>query len=218
MNKFLLMFSGGKDSLAAYLKLKETFGSECIKTFTIKSSNDVVWNPELNVIDAMYNNNIVVDTTDKVYYDAFEQMLKDKNINASEYFYSSGELDHLHEHIDYYPVISKYGFKGFVTPFNGKPKELTFDILKKYNCEFIITQAIVSSNADMDAVYSYIGQRVTAYDLEQLYLDKTFNYFYTFQTFAVKCDSVITFSEDEIAQLQESINATKSKITSLVIM
>lgn len=216
MNKFLLMFSGGKDSLAAYLKLKETFGSKSIKTFTIKSSSDVVWNPALDIIDEMYIGNIVFDVNDKVYYNSFQQMLNDHNIKPEEHYYSSGELDHLHEHIDYYPIVSKFKFKGYVNPFYGKPKELIFDILKKYNCEFIITQAIVSSSANMDEVYSYIGQRVTAAQLEELYLNKSFNYFYTFQTFAIKCDSVITISEDKIAELQQSINANKT--TSIVIM
>jgi hypothetical protein len=218
MNKFLLMFSGGKDSLAAYLKLKETFGSNAIKTFTIKSNNDIVWNAAFDLIEEMYSNNIVLNTHDKVYYEAFSQMLKEQLIDASQYYYSSGELDHLHEHADYYPVISHFGFKGFVTPFYGKPKELTFDILKKYNCEFIITQAIVSPDANMDEVYSHIGRRVTATQLEEMYLDKSFNYFFTFQTFAIKCDSVITLDETKIAQFQNSINDNKDKTTSLVIM
>jgi len=215
MSKFLLSLSGGKDSLAAYLKLKETFGSSCIKTFT---NNDVVWNTDLDLIDEMYENNIILDSGDKVYYDAFGQMLNDHDINPNEYYFSSGELDSINETVDYYPIISKFGFKGFVTPFYGKPKQLVFDILQKYNCEFIITQAFVTPTANIDEVYSNIGRIVTAEQLKNMYLDKNFNYFFAYQTFAIKCDSIITLSQNKITGLYESINMSKDKNTSIFIM
>jgi hypothetical protein len=218
MSKFLLSLSGGKDSLAAYLRLKETFGSDSIKTFTIKSSNDVVWDTNLDLISEMYEDNIILDCGNKVYYDAFGQMLNDHNINPTEYYFSSGELDFMHETADYYPLISHFGFKGFTTPFYGKPKELVFDILQKYNCEFIITQAFVPPGSDIDEVYSHIGRIVTATELKDMYLNKAFQYFFAYQTFAVKCDSVITLNQDKIAKLHESINAVKNKTTSIIVM
>lgn len=218
MSKFLLSLSGGKDSLAAYLRLKETFGFDSIKTFTIKSSNDVVWDTNLDLISEMYEDNIILDSGNKVYYDAFEQMLNDHDINPNEYYFSSGELDFMHETVDYYPLISRFGFKGFTTPFYGKPKELVFDILQKYNCEFIITQAFVPPGANLDEVYSNIGRMVSSSELKDMYLDKTFKYFFAYQTFAVKCDSLITLNQDKIAKLHESINAAKDKNTSIIVM
>ena len=218
MSKFLLSLSGGKDSLAAYLRLKETFGSDSIKTFTIKSSNDVVWDTNLDIINEMYEDNIILDSGNKVYYDAFGQMLNDHNINPNEYYFSSGELDFMHETADYYPLISRFGFKGFTTPFYGKPKELVFDILQKYNCEFIITQAFVPPGADLDEVYSNIGRIVSASELKDMYLNKSFEYFFAYQTFAVKCDSIITLNQDKITELHESINAIKDKNTSIIVM
>lgn len=218
MSKFLLSFSGGKDSLAAYLKLKETFGKDSIKTFTIKSSNDVVWDPSLDLIDEMYADNIILDSGNNVYYDAFEEMLNHYNIDPAEYYFSAGELDSMHEMVDYYPLISHFGFKGFTTPFYGKPKELVFDILQKYNCEFIITQAFINPSSDMDQVYSNIGKIVSSLELKNMYLDKSFNYFFSYQTFAIKCDSVITLSQDKIDELSASINNNKSKNRSLIIL
>lgn len=205
MNNVMLLFSGGKDSLATYLTYREN-NTVNVTPITFVSDNNVVWNQNLNVIGSMYEDIVCIDVQNDVYYDPLKTYALQNNIDFSNYYFSSGEIDHLHEIFDFYPVVRNFNFKGFVNPYLGKPKTLVFDILKRYECEFVITKCILPPNVvASQQVLDNIGRRLTAAELEQMYIEY-YPYFFNYQTFAVKCNNIITFSEEDITNLQNSLS------------
>lgn len=207
-NKVICMLSGGKDSMATYLKLLESFDKKDILPIMIQRSAGYLadWTDQKDIfVNNRYrfeNLTPIKPSENEKYYTTFEHKLLDVGIDTSDYYFSTGELDILYEIINTYPVVELLDCKGFISPFMGKPRDLMFEYLKKYNCEFVIT-GIWKNNEPKE----YIGKRITAVELEEVYRKpREFGIdVYKIQTLAVRCDGLIEASEEEIETLINDI-------------
>ncbi len=215
MDKFLLMFSGGKDSLATYLNLIESHGKDNVLPFMIQSNVPQLWStPVDSFVNNCYTHNLLkIHVGNEVYYQKLSDVLNEKNLDTSEYYFSAGENDLMYEMAAYYPVVKLFNMKGLVSPLLNKPKDIMFNYLKRYNCEFVVTY--ISASDISLAQTEFIGKRLTASELEEIYNNPQITNFYRLQTLAVKCDGVIKSSEEQINQL---INDIKGSIDQRILI
>jgi len=97
MNKFIVMLSGGKDSLACYLKLVEDYGSSNVLPISLSyfyngnKDRDSTVNAHLTRLTASMNVTIV-NGNEKDFSDILDGLFVD--IDPTEYYLCTGEIDH----------------------------------------------------------------------------------------------------------------------------
>ncbi len=214
MNKFIVMLSGGKDSLACYLKLVEDYGSSNVLPISLSyfyngnKDRDSTVNAHLTRLTASMNVTIV-NGNEKDFSDILDGLFVD--IDPTEYYLCTGEIDHFGEVALYYEIINKYKLRGLYNPFIGKPKSAIFRVLEKYDVEFAMLSAFVNANNIplKNRVLEFIGQRYTVSQLETLYNTDREAYF-ALQTVTLQCSGYSTFNEDEIQNVLDTIQQNKS--------
>ncbi len=216
MNKIILQTSFGKDSLSTYLKLVELHGKNSVIPVTFKSNVKMLWDPAYEQIINEFGNTTIIDCGNTVYYEALNEFMLENNIDASNCYLSTGEIDNIDEICNYYSVIRKYNYKGWINPYFGKPKETIFDILNQYECEFLFTRAVIPDESFRIKAEELIGTVITTNDLKILYKNDPF-LFYSMQTIATKCTYFkdIDYSKinNYILQFNENKNLTEYIVT-----
>lgn len=166
--KFILMFSGGKDSVAAYFHLVEKYGKENVRVITFAPVSN-------NVMTVFLKETLV--NIDIHYYDAdvnkFGDVVNDvlTDVDASEYYLVSGETDSIYSMSNYYAMINKYKMKGLYVPFLSKSTINVLNSLRQYNCKFIVTSVFLRENNEdvLTKCKNLIGEILTVDDLLNLY-------------------------------------------------
>jgi hypothetical protein len=221
-NKFIVMLSGGKDSLACYLKLVEDHGKSNVIPISLsyfykgnKDRDTTVSNHLKKLTQAIGVK--VIYGNDKDFSDILDSLFQE--LNASEYYLCTGEIDHYGEIALYYEIINKYKLKGLYNPFIGKPKHELFCTLKRYNASFAILSSFVNKNnlKLKNEVLTYVGQKITVDGLEQLYNNNPELYF-SLQTITLKYDGGYNFSDEEMQSVVDVINDNKSFEKSVYLM
>ncbi len=193
----------GKDSLATQLKLIELYGKDSVLPVMFSSNHHILWEPLHGDIANALNPDInIIECGNEVYYNKLDLFMNKNNYNATEYFLSTGEIDNVNEICMYYPVIRKYGYKGWVNPFFGKPKQLLFNTLQQYDCKFMFTRAILPNETFRESANELIGKIVNVNELKQLY-DTNPALFFSMQTIAVQCSY---FNNSNITKVNKLIN------------
>ncbi len=222
MDKFIVMLSGGKDSLACYLKLVEEHGKENVMPISLsyfyKGNRDrdiTIRNHMLKLTSSM--NVTVIEGNGKDFSDILDGLFS--RIDATQYYLCTGEIDHYGEIALYYEIINKYKLRGLYNPFIGKPKQVIFRVLEKYNVEFVTISAFLNKNNVQlyNRVFDYIGKRFTVAELENLYNQDPELYF-ALQSITLKCNGTFPFSENDINAVVETINTHKTLEKSVYLM
>jgi diphthamide synthase (EF-2-diphthine--ammonia ligase) len=213
-NKFIVMLSGGKDSLACYLKLVEDHGKSNVIPISLSyfykgnKDRDTAISNHLTKLTQSIGVKIIYGN-DKDFSDILDGLFNE--LDATQYYLCTGEIDHYGEIALYYEIINKYKLKGLYNPFIGKPKHELFCTLKRYNAEFAILSAFINKNnlSLQNQVLDYIGKRLTVDELEEIYINKPELYF-SLQTIVLKYDHGYSFSEKELSDVISVISNNKS--------
>lgn len=213
-NKFIVMLSGGKDSLACYLKLVEDYGKENIIPVSLsyfyngnKDRDETIKN-HLSLLTSSMGVRLV-EGNGKDFSDILDGLFVD--VDPTQYYLCTGEIDHFGEIALYYEIINKYKLRGLYNPFIGKPKQVIFRVLEKYDVEFVMLSAFVNSVnvALKERIIDFVGRRYTVAQLEELYNTDRSAYF-ALQTVTLKCNGYHNFTEEEIQNVVDVIQTNKA--------
>lgn len=208
------MLSGGKDSMACYLKLVEDYGKDNVIPVSLSylyngnENRDQAIKDHLTLLTSSMGVRLV-EGNGKDFSDILDGLFV--YIDPTQYYLCTGEIDHFGEIALYYEIINKYKLRGLYNPFIGKPKNTIFRVLEKYGIEFVMLSAFVNSaNTTLrDRILEFVGRRYTVAQLEELYNTDGEAYF-ALQTVTLKCNGYYPFTEEQIQNVVDVIYNNKA--------